>query len=53
MEQYSAPALDEGLDILELLSDEAGGLSQSEIAEATGRSVGQIFRVLATLERRG
>ena len=53
MEQYSAPALDKGLDILELLSDEAGGLSQSEIAEATGRSVGQIFRVLATLERRG
>jgi DNA-binding IclR family transcriptional regulator len=53
VEQYSAPALDKGLDILELLSDEAGGLSQSEIAEATGRSVGQIFRVLATLERRG
>lgn len=53
MEHYSAPALEKGLDILELLSEQAGGLSQSEIAEATGRSVGQIFRVLATLERRG
>lgn len=52
-DDYSAPALEKGLDILELLSDEAGGLSQSEIADATGRSVGQIFRVLATLERRG
>jgi DNA-binding IclR family transcriptional regulator len=51
--EYAAPALDKGLDILELLADQAGGLSQSEIADATGRSVGQIFRVLATLERRG
>jgi DNA-binding IclR family transcriptional regulator len=51
--EYAAPALEKGLDILELLADEAGGLSQSEIAERTGRSVGQIFRVLATLERRG
>jgi DNA-binding IclR family transcriptional regulator len=51
--EYAAPALDKGLDILELLADQPGGLSQSEIAEAVGRSVGQIFRVLATLERRG
>ena len=51
--EYAAPALEKGLDILELLAEDAGGLSQSEIAEATGRSVGQIFRVLATLERRG
>ncbi|MDH6181755.1 DNA-binding IclR family transcriptional regulator [Microbacteriaceae bacterium SG_E_30_P1] len=50
---YAAPALDKGLDILELLADRPGGLAQSEIAEAAGRSVGQIFRVLATLERRG
>ena len=51
--EYSAPALEKGLDILELLADQAGGVSQTEIAEATGRSLGQIFRVLATLERRG
>jgi DNA-binding IclR family transcriptional regulator len=50
---YAVPALEKALDILELLADEAGGLGQSEIAEATGRSVGQIFRVLVSLERRG
>ncbi len=50
---YAAPALEKGLDILELLAGEAGGLSQLQIAEATGRTVGQIFRVLSTLERRG
>jgi DNA-binding IclR family transcriptional regulator len=51
--EYSAPALDKGLDILEALSGEASGLTQSEIADAVGRSVSQIFRVLATLEKRG
>ncbi|MER3389229.1 MAG: helix-turn-helix domain-containing protein [Microcella sp.] len=50
---YAVPALDKALDILELLADEPGGLSQSEIADATGRSVGQIYRVLVSLERRG
>jgi DNA-binding IclR family transcriptional regulator len=51
--EYSAPALDKALDILELLAGEAGGLTQTEIAEAVGRNVSQIYRVLATLERRG
>ncbi|MFB2586939.1 IclR family transcriptional regulator [Herbiconiux liukaitaii] len=51
--EYSAPALDKGLDILELLAETEGGLSQLEIAQAIGRSPGQIFRMLATLERRG
>lgn len=50
---YSAPALDKALDILELLAAEAGGLTQTEIAAAVGRNVSQIYRVLATLERRG
>jgi DNA-binding IclR family transcriptional regulator len=50
---YAVPALDKALDILELLADRAGGLTQSEIAEAVGRSASQIFRVLARLERRG
>jgi DNA-binding IclR family transcriptional regulator len=51
--EYSVPALDKALDILELLANQSGGLTQSEIADATGRTLGQIFRVLATLERRG
>jgi DNA-binding IclR family transcriptional regulator len=50
---YSVPALDKALDILEYLAAEAGGRSQTEIADAVGRSVSQVFRVLTTLERRG
>ena len=50
---YAAPALDKALDLLELLADEADGLTQTGIAEAVGRNVSQIYRVLATLERRG
>ena len=51
--KYSAPALEKGLDILELLSSEEVGLSLSAIAKALSRSVGEIFRMLAVLEQRG
>jgi len=50
---YSAPALEKGLDILELLADEPRGLSLTEIAVKLDRSVGQIFRMLFVLEQRG
>ena len=50
---YAAPALEKGLDIVELLSTEEQGLTQSEIALRLKRSVGQIFRMLEVLERRG
>jgi DNA-binding IclR family transcriptional regulator len=50
---YSVPAIDKALDILELLAGESGGLGQAAIAEAVGRTVGQVFRVLQTLEARG
>ncbi|WP_022884893.1 IclR family transcriptional regulator [Glaciibacter superstes] len=50
---YAVPALDKALDILELLAGHAGGLGQAQVAEAVGRTVGEIFRVLQTLERRG
>lgn len=46
---YSAPALDKGLDILELLSGTELALSQKEIARSLGRSVGEIYRMLACL----
>jgi DNA-binding IclR family transcriptional regulator len=49
---YSAPALEKGLDILELLADATAGLSQNQIAAQLGRSVGEIFRMLEVLERR-
>jgi len=51
--RYSAPALEKGLDILELLAEEEGGLTQSEIARKLGRSVSEIFRMLVVLQERG
>jgi DNA-binding IclR family transcriptional regulator len=50
---YSAPALEKGLDIIELLSVQETGMSQSEIARALGRSVGEIFRMIVVLMERG
>lgn len=50
---YSAPALEKGLDIIELLSVHDSGLVQNEIAQRLRRSVGQIFRMLEVLEKRG
>jgi DNA-binding IclR family transcriptional regulator len=51
--QYTAPALEKGLDILELLSGEDLGLTISELAKKLGRSVGEVFRMMAVLEQRG
>ncbi|MCK1422490.1 IclR family transcriptional regulator [Bradyrhizobium sp. 182] len=48
-----APALEKGLDLLEALAAESRGLNQKQLAEAVGRSVSEIFRMLAVLERRG
>lgn len=52
MPDYSVPALEKGLDVLELLANTATPIAQSEIAAALGRSTGEIFRVLQTLETR-
>jgi DNA-binding IclR family transcriptional regulator len=49
---YSAPALEKGLDILELLAAAPDNASLSEIAGRLKRSVGEIFRMLAVLEQR-
>lgn len=51
--QYSAPALEKGLDILELLADQPHGMTQSAIAAELGKSVAEVFRMLAVLEGRG
>lgn len=50
---YTAPALEKGLEIVELLAEEEAGLVQNEIAQRLGRSVGQIFRMLEVLAKRG
>jgi DNA-binding IclR family transcriptional regulator len=51
--RYAAPALDKGLDILELLAHGSEALTRSEIARRLGRSVGELFRMLVCLEERG
>ena len=51
--KYSAPALEKGLDVLELLSTETDGLTISEITQRLNKSVGELFRMLVVLEERG
>jgi len=49
---YTAPALDKGLDILELLSENQEGLTQAEIAQRLNKSVNEIYRMISTLRNR-
>ena len=50
--KYRAPALDRGLDILELLARTSSPLSMTEIAAGLGYSRNEIFRMLQVLEER-
>ncbi|MDQ1846860.1 IclR family transcriptional regulator [Gemmobacter fulvus] len=52
-EKYRAPALDKGLDILELLSEQSDGLTRAEIVKAMGRGPSEIYRMLERLVARG
>jgi DNA-binding IclR family transcriptional regulator len=49
---YSAPALDKGLDILEALCQCENGLTQQEIAVRLKRKLGEIYRMLNCLVQR-
>jgi DNA-binding IclR family transcriptional regulator len=51
--RYNAPALEKGLDIVELLADSSPGLTQNQIAAALGRSPSELFRMIEVLARRG
>lgn len=51
--RYRAPALEKGLDILELLAREGDPLNTPQIASRLGRSVSELFRMVLTLEDRG
>jgi DNA-binding IclR family transcriptional regulator len=46
---YAAPALEKGLDILEMLCETEQPLSQREIAQRLGRSVGEVYRMINCL----
>ncbi len=50
---YTAPALEKGLEILELLAQYGKPLSARRIAEELGRSKSEIFRVVHVLLARG
>jgi len=51
--RYTAPALEKGLDILELLASVSEALTHSEIASRLGRTITEVFRMLVCLEERG
>lgn len=52
-QRYPVPALDKGLDLLELLAMQPRGMNLSELAVAASRGVGEIFRMVDCLKRRG
>lgn len=51
--RYSAPALEKGLDVLEMLAAEPHGLILQEIARRLNRTPNELFRMLDVLLRRG
>jgi DNA-binding IclR family transcriptional regulator len=51
--KYRAPALEKGLDILELLARNGAPMTASQMASTLGRSVSELFRMVLALEFRG
>ena len=51
--RYPTPALEKGLDILELFATEPSGLTKSDVARKLDRTISEIFRMLLCLEERG
>ena len=51
--RYRAPALEKGLDVIELLAAEKIPLNLSAISQRLGRSSGELFRMLQVLEFKG
>lgn len=50
--EYAAPALDKGLDILELLCRADAPLTQKQIAAKLGKTVGELYRMVSCLVAR-
>ncbi|WP_341368346.1 IclR family transcriptional regulator [Yoonia sp. BS5-3] len=51
--KYRAPALDKGLDILELLAAQPAGMTRGEIVRALDRGPSEIYRMIERLVARG
>jgi DNA-binding IclR family transcriptional regulator len=50
---YKAPALEKGIEIIELLADEPGGLVITDIAKRLRRSMNEVFRIIVVMEGHG
>src|SRR5260370_31882250 len=50
--RYPTPALEKGLDILELLANHPTGLTKSEVPRSLHRTVSEIFRMMVALQYR-
>jgi len=50
---YTAPALEKGLDVLELLASQEGGMTVADIVRQLNRSASELFRMIQVLEYRG
>ena len=51
--RYRAPALEKGLDILELLAHQSSPMPISAIGQRLGRSTNELFRMMQVLQYRG
>jgi len=51
--RYRAPALEKGLDILELMAREGISMTVSQMAVKLNRSVSELFRMILALQARG
>ncbi|MHB8285907.1 MAG: IclR family transcriptional regulator [Caulobacteraceae bacterium] len=51
--RYRAPALEKGLDILELLASNGAAMTPSQISSALDRSMSELFRMIQVLEYKG
>jgi len=51
--KYRAPALEKGLDVLELLASNKRAMTLSQISHRLDRSVSELFRMVQVLENRG
>lgn len=50
---YAVPALEKAFDVIELLADKPGGALISEMAAQLNRSIGELFRIVIAMEKRG
>jgi len=51
--RYRAPALEKGIDVLELLAAQTEPMTLTAIVKQLGRSHGELFRMIQVLEQRG